>query len=211
MTDVAPAPAALGAAAVAGRASSDHFRAMKRIFLAAALAASGAAAETPVTYVDDGRALFRFVAPDDWLLRTGFETDPAEMPEGETPAPRILTLEPRAPEGVMWVGLWSPPRLSDIEAPETARYVDGLGARFVAAARITGSRTESSPVPMRVYSGEGVVRGPQGRRHAVRFDLALAQLSGGRVAVMAFIGEPAMRAAHGAALATVLNSVEAVR
>lgn len=167
-----------------------------------------ALAGTPITYVDRDQALFSFDAPDDWLVRTGFEVDAAQMPDGETPAPRIISLEPERSEGVMWVGLWAPPSLTDLE--DAADYISTLGADLLSDVEITSERTETvNGATVRIYSGRGVTEGPDGS-HEVLFDLALMQLSG-KVAAAAFLGEAAARAAHGEALRGVLASMRAVQ
>ena len=180
-------------------------RAGLRAGLIGAALAGPAAAQTPVTYVADGAALFRFAAPDDWTLRTGFETPAAQAPAGEPPAPRILSLMPEAPKGLMWVGLWSPKRLGDIDA--AAEWIESLNLGLLEAPRLDRSRGETiNGMAVKVYSGSG-----RAGELPVLFDLALAQLGRGRVAAALFIGEAAAREAHGPALAQVLQSMEAVR
>ena len=178
--------------------------AFRAALIGAALAAP-ASAQTPVTYVSDGAALFSFEAPDDWALRTGFEAPAASMPEGETPAPRILSLMPEEPAGLMWVGLWSPKRLGDVE--EAADWIETLNLGLLEEARLERSRLETiNGMRVKVYSGSG-----RAGELPVLFDLALAQLAPGRVAAALFIGEVAAREAHGPALAQVLRSMEAAR
>lgn len=169
--------------------------------LAAILGATAALAGAPIAYIDNGAALFTVEAPDDWLVRTGFETAPEAMPEGETPAPRILTFEPERPEGVMWVGFWSPPALGRID--DAAEFIATLAPDLLEDAAIEDVRSDViGGVAARIYSGGGLRDGL-----AFRFDLAMLQVAPQRVAVGAFIGVPEAREAHGAALAAMLASV----
>jgi hypothetical protein len=174
-----------------------------------ALAAGASSAQTPVDYAIGGETLFRVVAPEGWRVRRGFETDAAEMDDGEIAAPRIVSVGPEAPAGLMWAGFWSPPGLSDIESPAAARFARTLAADLLEQVTLVGSRLETvNGLTVRVYSGAGLRVDETGRRDEVRFDLALAQLPAGRVAVGAFLGEEAARQAHADGLAALLASLE---
>jgi hypothetical protein len=172
----------------------------------------GAAAQTEIAYADRGETLFRVTAPAGWRVVRGFETPQSEMPDGSIAAPRLITVGPEAPQGLMWAGFWSPPGLTDIESPAAARFARTLAADLLESVSVVQSRVETiNGVTVRVYGGEGVHRAESGERETVRFDLALAQLPEARVAVGAFIGSPEARAAHGEGLAALLASLEAVR
>lgn len=175
----------------------------------AALLSVPAAAE-PAAYIERGRTLFTIDVPSGWIARPGFESDPGAMPEGAAPAPRILTLTPNAPAGLIWAGLWAPPGLSDIDSPAAARFVRTLADDLLSAVTVARSRPERiGGLPSRIYSGAGRTAGADGARRMVLFDLALIALPDGRVAVAALIAEPATRDAHGAALGAMLGSLEA--
>lgn len=180
--------------------------------MATAALLAGAAAAEPLAYVERGRTLFIIDAPSGWTARPGFETDPAAMPEGAVPAPRLLTLMPDAPAGLMWAGFWAPPGLSDIDSPAAARFVRTLADDLLSEVTVARSRPERiGGRPARIYSGAGRSAGADGARRAVLFDLALIALPEGRVAAAALIAEPAARDAHGAALGAMLASLEAGR
>ena len=165
------------------------------------LLAPTASART-VEYVSQGIPLFRFEVPEDWQFRVGPDVPAAEMPQGLTPAPRVISVRPPGEEGVMWTGLWSPPDVSNFADART--YLRRLGPRLLDEPEV-GYRDARSVNgrPARVFSGTGSRMG-----RAFDFVFAVVQISPDRVAVAAFIGEPGVFDRHKSELVDLLNSVE---
>ena len=94
-----------------------------RILLSLVLAASAVTwlavtpvqADTPVTYTDEGRALFRFEVPDFWTLRTGGPREIEDTNLGDARAvSRVMGIRPVTDDNV-WMGFVSPSRVSSIQ------------------------------------------------------------------------------------------------
>jgi hypothetical protein len=155
----------------------------------------------PVEYVSQGVPIFRFEVPDDWQFRMGPEIPATEMPNGLSPAPRVISVRPPGEDGVMWTGLWSPPGVRDFA--EARDYLRRLGPRLLDEPEIgyRDQRTVNGH-PARVFSGTGSRMGRD-----FDFVFAVVQIATGRVAIAAFIGEPGIFDRHEAALVELLDSV----
>ncbi len=161
-----------------------------RIFLASTLAAcaalwaAGAApvrAETPVTYTDAGRALFRFSVPDFWALRTGGPRDIEDTELGDARAvARVMAIRP-VTDDTVWMGFVSPAGVEDIQDGE--RYLEDIDKFLVKDPTVTStSDTRIGGLPARVYRGTGNRDG-----RGVNFTATLIDLPRNRVAVVVAI------------------------
>ena len=168
--------------------------------LLAALAGQGLAEE--VSFVTDGGALFTFDAPEGWLVRDGFESTRGR-PEGVRPEAQLISLLPPEEELIMWTGLWAPP---DVRSFAEARaYLGKAVPRLLEAPESTyNDRRTIGGKPARVWSGVGFRDGRD-----MDFSIAAIQIARERIALVAFIGEPAAWDRHDATLIAVLNSIEA--
>ena len=91
---------------------------------------------------------------DDWQFRIGPDVPAAEMPDGLTPAPRVISVRPPGEEGVMWTGLWSPPGVRDFAAARD--YLRRLGPRLLEDPEVGYRDTRTvNDRPSRVFSGTG--------------------------------------------------------
>ena len=171
------------------------------IILTAVIGVQAAFADT-VEYVSQGIPIFRFDVPDDWQFRIGPDVPVAAMPEGTSPAPRVISVRPPGEESVMWTGLWSPPGVEDFT--EARDYLRRLGPRLLDDPQV-GYRDERmvNGNPARVFSGVGSRLGRD-----FDFVFAVVQIVPGRIAVAAFIGEPAIFDRYEAQLVDLLDSVE---
>jgi hypothetical protein len=157
-----------------------------------------------VEYVSQGAPIFRFDVPDDWQFRIGPDVPAADMPQGTSPAPRVISVRPPGEDGVMWTGLWSPP---GVESFADARdYLRRLGPRLMDGPQV-GYRNERSVNgrPARIFSGTGTRMGRD-----FDFVFAVVQIAPGRIAVAAFIGEPGIFDRYEAQLVDLLDSLEPV-
>ncbi|NOD46636.1 MULTISPECIES: hypothetical protein [unclassified Ruegeria] len=136
-----------------------------------------AAADTPVTYTQDGRALFGFNVPDFWALRTGGPREIEDTELGDTRAvSRVMGMRP-VTDDTVWMGFVSPAGVATIE--DGVRYLQDIDKFLVKDPTITStSDTRIGGLPARVFRGTG-------RRESkgVSFTAALIDLPKNRVAV----------------------------
>ncbi len=173
---------------------------MKRligIFSAIMMSAGLAGAQTPVSYGEGGRALFTVEVPDFWSVRTGGPREIARS-EGDAPQliPRVLALEPTV-DGDVWMGLMSPPAVTDLAGARA--YLGQLGDFLAFEAEVT------APVMRRIAGRPAEVFAGTGRRDGreLQFTVAAIELPGGRVAIVAAV----LEAGADPAFASVLNGV----
>jgi hypothetical protein len=176
---------------------------MTRLILLAVMAwlvlASAASAEVLVTYVARGTAHFTIAVPDDWSIRTGFEADPAEMPEGVEPMPRIVSAMPEDEE-ILWLGFWVPDGVSDLDQAQA--YLTSLEGFLLDEPKAERtSEAEINGVPMRFVHGSG-----KADDELMEFTVGLFQMTEDAVAIAIYIGRPQAREAHHEELQIILNS-----
>ncbi len=178
---------------------------MLRIIVAIAMSTAGAAAQTPVSYTEGGRALFTVDVPDFWSVRTGGPREIARS-EDETsrPVPRVLALQPTVDRGV-WMGFLSPPDVNDLAAAR--EYLRNL-KRFLAL-----DATATAPVKRRIGGRPAEVFAGNGRRDGreVNFTVAAIDLPGDRVAIAAAVLEAGVDPAFADVLNRVFASFRAIR
>lgn len=153
--------------------------------LAAGLVGTVAAiAGTPVTYTDEGRALFRFEAPDFWTLRTGGTRQLA--PPGSDAlreVERVIGLQPTA-EAKVWVGFISPRGVADFAGARA--YLKEIGPFLVKSPETDAVRVlRIGGLPAQSFSGRGTRNGRE-----VGFVATVIDLPGGRLAVSVAVIEP---------------------
>jgi hypothetical protein len=162
-----------------------------------------ASAGIPMIYQDQDTPVFRFDVPDNWAARVGFEVSADAMPEGQAPAPRIISLMPEGSDGRVWTGLWSPAGVTGLEAG--IAYAKSLDAKLLENAEITASREVALPGGQaRIASGTGTRLG-----EAVVFNIAVLALTSGRVVLAAFVGAQDARTALETDMQATLNSIQA--
>ncbi|MEM6656569.1 MAG: hypothetical protein AAGB28_08800 [Pseudomonadota bacterium] len=157
-----------------------------RIFLSSALilfasvwmgGAVPASADTPVTYTDEGRALFRFVVPDFWVLRTGGAREIEDTKLGDPRAvARVMGMRPVTDETV-WMGFVSPAGVASIQ--DGVRYLRDIDKFLVKEPTIAStSDTRIGGLPARVFRGTGRREGRN-----VNFTATIIDLPRNRVAI----------------------------
>jgi len=157
-----------------------------------------------VEYASQGTPIFRFDVPDDWQFRIGPDVPATEMPEGTSPAPRVISVRPPGEDAVMWTGLWSPPGVEDFA--EARDYLRRLGPRLLDAPEVGYRDTRSvGGRAARIFSGTGTRMGRD-----FDFVFAVVQLAPERIAIAAFIGEPGIFDRYEPQLVALLDSVEPV-
>lgn len=175
------------------------------LVFAVGLLGTQARADVPVTYTDDGRALFRFDAPDFWTMRTGgARLLSAPDTEDTRDVSRLIGLHPTT-EPKVWVGFVSPQGISNFE--EGIAYLSDIGPSLVKDP-VTTVRKEKrvNGLKAATFSGTGTRKGK-----AVNYTAILIDLPGGRMAVSVVVMEPGIDAGTLSAVNAMLNSVRAVR
>ncbi len=156
-----------------------------RILLSLVLAASAVTwsavtpvqADTPVTYTDEGRVLFRFEVPDFWTLRTGGPREIEDTNLGDARAvSRVMGIRPVTDDNV-WMGFVSPSRVSSIQGG--VRYLEDIDKFLVKDPTVTStSDTRIGGRPAYVIRGTGNRDG-----RGVNFTATVIDLPRDRVAI----------------------------
>ncbi|NOD91870.1 hypothetical protein GS636_03625 [Ruegeria sp. HKCCD4884] len=135
------------------------------------------AADTPVTYTEDGRALFRFSVPDFWVLRTGGPREIEDSELGDTRGvSRVMGMRP-VTDDTVWMGFVSPDGVASIQ--DGVRYLQDIDKFLVNDPTVTStSDTRIGGLPAKVFRGTGRREG-----RGVSFTATLIDLPRGRVAV----------------------------
>ncbi len=134
-------------------------------------------ADTPVTYTDAGRALFRFDVPDFWLLRTGGirEIEDTEL-EDPRAVSRVMGIRPVSDDSV-WMGFVSPAGVATIDGG--FGYLADIDKFLVKDPQISSdSNVRIGGLPARVVRGTGRRDG-----RGVNFTATVIDLPRNRVAV----------------------------
>ncbi len=136
-----------------------------------------ATADTPVTYTDAGKALFRIVVPDFWALRVGGTRNIEDTSLGDSRAvARVMGMRP-VTDDTVWMGFVSPEGVATIE--DGIRYLQDIDKFLVKDAEVTGnSRRSIGGLPAQVFQGTGRRDG-----RGVNFTATVIDLPRGRVAV----------------------------
>jgi len=185
-----------------------------RIFLNSTLAACAAfwigsvgpaAADTPVTYTEDGRALFRFSVPDFWVLRTGGPRDIDDTELGDVRAvARVMGMRPFTDDNV-WMGFVSPFGVSSIG--DAVQYLEDIDKFLVNDPTVTStSDTRIGGLPARVFRGTGRREG-----RGVNFTATVIDLPNNRIAVAVAVLLDGANPAYVDDLNEVFASFRAVR
>lgn len=152
---------------------------LRRLALALLVAGSpmAALADMPVTYREDGRALFHFTVPDFWTVQTGGKQ--ALTPPGSDEARlinRVIGMQPQTESGV-WMGFMSPNGVRTYE--DAVTYLQEIGRFVVTDPQVSArQRVTVGGLPAARFAGTGR-RGTRG----VSFTAVLIDLPGPRVAI----------------------------
>ena len=162
-------------------------------------------AETPVTYTDNGQALFAFDVPDFWHLRTGGIRDLTHsLTRDPRTVSRLMGLQPVASEGI-WMGLISPLGVRTTE--DGLAYLQDIGPFLVKDAQVLDRDRR------RIGGRSATVLSGQGRREGVdvAFTASVIPLPQGRVAIAVVVMEAGLDPALVNDVNAVFASFRAVR
>lgn len=175
------------------------------LVLTIGLLGTQATAEVPVTYTDNGRALFRFDAPDFWTVRTGGpRLLSAPDTEDERDVSRLIGLSPTA-DPQAWVGFVAPQGISTFA--QGIEYLRDIGQSLVKdPVRSSSKERRVNGLKAATFSGTGKRKGK-----TVNFTAILIDLPAGRIAVSVVVMEPSIDADTLGAVNAIFNSFRAVR
>jgi hypothetical protein len=184
---------------------------VRRIFAAGGLAASVAIlpslalADMPITYKDEGRALFHLSVPDFWTARAGGGR--AVTPPGSDEARqinRVIGLTPVSEDGI-WMGFISPHGVSTYE--QSLEYLRGVGPFLVKNAEVQErKRISVGGLPAARLTGSGSRDGK-----AVSFTAVVVDLPRDRVAISVVVMEAGVNPDLVSDVNAVFASFRAVR
>jgi len=161
----------------------------------------GPVAAAEVIYVHQGEALFRFEAPEGWLVLDGFVDPPGETGPD---APRVISLQPPGSGEDLWVALWSPTGIARLE--EAENYLNQtFGEWLTGRVALSAERTDAGGLAAVIYSGKG-----ERQKQMQTYSVGLVQVAPGHLAALAFLGTPEAYVQHRAVLRAVLKSVRPV-
>ncbi|WP_425044207.1 hypothetical protein [Primorskyibacter sp. S87] len=134
-------------------------------------------ADMPVTYRDQGQALFSLNVPDFWTASAGGQRTVTASETGEARLiNRVISLQPKT-EPRVWVGFMSPNGIRTRD--EAISYLSDIGAFIVRDPVLTDQKRISvGGRPAERFSGTGRRNG-----RGVNFTALLIALPGNRVAV----------------------------
>ncbi len=184
---------------------------LRKIFAAGLLAASVASvpsltlAEMPITYKDEGRALFHLSVPDFWTARAGGAR--AVTPSGSDEARlinRVIGLTPVSEDGI-WMGFISPYGVKTFE--QSLDYLRGVGPFLVNDAEVSDrNRISVGGLPAERLTGSGRRDGK-----VVNFTAVVVDLPRDRVAIAVVVMEAGVSPDLVSDVNTVFASFRAAR
>lgn len=170
------------------------------LFVSLLLFNAGSRAGVVVTYSDRNQAYFSITIPDSWRVNVGSDTDPAQIPEGEIPPPRVITVMPED-NSILWFGAWVPTYLHDLDAAQ--EYLSSLDDFLVEKPQLRKSdEVNLNDMPARYFTGQGEKEGV-----AVDFFVMLFQIAEETIGIAIYIGPPDSTAAHLGALRGMMKSI----
>ena len=174
------------------------------VFLVAMLLCSVTTqAGTAVTYSSQDKSYFSVQVPDSWQVNVGSDTDPSQVPEGEVPPPRVITLMPDD-ESTLWFGVWVPVYLHSMDAAQ--EYLASLDEFLVDNPVLKKSDDVNlNSMPARYFTGEGTKQG-----NPAHFFVMLFEISEESVGIAIYIGAPETTKKHLDELRGIMKSVSPV-
>ena len=159
-----------------------------------------AQAGTAVTYSSQDKSYFSVQVPDSWQVNVGSDMDSSQVPEGEIPPPRVITLVPDD-DSTLWFGVWVPVYLHSIEAAQ--EYLVSLDEFLVDDPVL--KKTEDvnlNDMPARYFTGKGTKEG-----NPAHFFVMLFEISEESVGIAIYIGAPETTEKHIEELRGIMKSI----
>lgn len=160
----------------------------------------GIQAEVRVTYVSEHRPIFSVAFPDGWLVKTGQEVDPAIMPDGMRPMPRVVSAMPEDAQ-ILWFAFWVPPEIHTLKEAED--HLASLKGVLLDAPRVTQTRNQIlNGMPSRTLRGQGTKEDEM-----MDFFVLMFQPHPDTVGIALYIGRPEARQTHRGELEGLIASI----
>lgn len=110
--------------------------------------------DVSLTYSTNKKSYFSISIPDDWKVNVGFEVAASEMPKGQTPKPRLITLVPND-NSRLWFGMWVPDSIANLkEAKEYLKQFRGFFVQNPVTKKTIKSKVNGMDVTTVVGEGE---------------------------------------------------------
>ena len=157
-------------------------------------------ANTAVTYNSQEKSYFTVQVPDSWRVNVGSDPDPSQVPEGEIPPPRVITLMPDD-DSLLWCGVWVPVYLHSMD--EAQEYLTSLDKFLVDDPVLKKSdNVNLNTMPARYFRGEGTKEG-----NPAHFFVMLFEISEESVGIAIYIGAPESTEKHLDKLRGIMKSI----
>ena len=161
-------------------------------------------ADVAVIYSLQDKPHFSMEIPDSWLVNVGSEIDAVQVPEGEQPPPRVITVMPDE-ESILWFGAWVPVYLHSLN--EAQDYLSSLDDFLVdKPVLVKTDDVNLNDMPARYFMGKG-----ERDAQPVDFFVMLFQLSKDNIGVAIYIGPPATTNAHQHVLRGMMKSISPIK
>lgn len=170
------------------------------ILLLLLLCTAASKANVVVIYSSQGQPYFAIEIPDSWQVNVGSETDTAELPEGELPPPRVITVMPDD-GSILWFGAWVPVYLHSLDAAQ--EYLSSLDDFLVdnPVLRKTDD-VNLNDMAARYFIGKGEKEGIP-----VDFFVMLFEVSEESIGIAIYIGPPDTTKVHQEVLRGMMKSI----
>jgi len=153
-----------------------------------------------VSYTTGNKSYFSFEVPDDWKINVGFEVDPAKIPKGEVPKPRMISAMPN--DGTrLWFAMWVPKSVTNLKkAKEYLAQFRGFDVENSVEKKVKKSKVNGMDVT--TFLG-------QGEREGKIVDIAVVvfQLTRKNMGIAIYIAPPEVTKIHSHELNTMVKSI----
>jgi hypothetical protein len=168
-----------------------------------ALFSAASKADTAVTYSTQDTSYFSIEIPDGWGVNVGSDMDTAELPEGDLPPPRIITVMPED-SSILWFGAWVPVYLQTLDAAQ--EYLSSLD-KFLVDNPVLNKTDDVNlnDMPARYFRGKGEKEGLP-----VDFFVMLFQISEDTIGIAIYIGPLETTTLHREELLGMMKSISPI-
>ena len=170
------------------------------LLISLVLCSATAQAGIAVTYSTHDEPHFAIEVPDSWQVNVGSDTDASQLPEGELPPPRVITLMPDD-DSTLWFGVWVPVYLHSLDAAQ--EYLSSLDEFLVDNPVLKKSdNVNLNSMPARYFTGDGTKEG-----NPMNFFVMLFEISDESVGIAIYIGTPETTQKHLDTLRGMMKSI----
>ena len=156
--------------------------------------------DVSLTYSTNKKSYFSISIPDDWKVNVGFEVAASEMPKGQTPKPRLITMLPND-NSHLWFGMWVPDSVANLK--QAKEYLKQFRGFFVQ------NPVTKKTIKSKVNGMDATTVIGEGERNGEIVDVAviLFQVTKKNMGVAIYIGPPESTKLHRHNLKAILKSI----